>query len=88
MQTATVGTYEITIYREETGLWSFWIKQEGRLLVRSIGTADCEETKLLLLQHLHSVVMNRKEKKHFDPDRPLEWKNYLVGADGTAETAG
>ncbi|MFI5104222.1 MAG: hypothetical protein ACHP79_04790 [Terriglobales bacterium] len=88
MQVAEVGTYEITLYRNNAGLWDFWVKQKGRLLVRSTGTADCEETKLLVQEHLYEMVMTKKEKKHFDPGLRLEWRNFLHTAEGNPEIAG
>jgi hypothetical protein len=88
MQTTEVGTYKITIYRNNEGLWEFWIKQNGHMLVKSTGTEECEETKRLLQKHLFDVVMTKKEKKHFDPDQALEWQNPLVSADHGRETAG
>ena len=88
MQIAEVGTYRIILYKNNEGLWDFWIKQKGHLLVKSTGTADCEETKLLVSQHLCEIVMSKKEKAHFDPSQRLEWRNYLSGADGDAEVAG
>jgi len=88
MQVAEIGTYKIILYKSNDGLWDFWIKQKGHRLVKSTGTEDCEETKLLVQKHLYDVVMTKKEKKHFDPSRPLEWRNYLRGPDGNAEFAG
>lgn len=88
MQVADVGTYKITLYKNNEGLWDFWIKQKGHLLVKSTGTEDCQETKLLVQKHLYDVLMAKKEKKHFDPNCPLEWRNYLCGQDSDAEIAG
>ena len=88
MQVAEIGTYKITLYKNNEGLWDFWIKQNGHLLVKSAGMDDCEETKLLVQKHLYDIVMTKKEKKHFDPAQPLEWRNCLLGADGDAEIAG
>jgi len=88
MQVAEVGTYEITLYKSNDGLWDFRIKQKGHLLVKSTGTEDCQETKLLVQKHLYDVVMTKKEKKHFDPRGPLEWRNYLRGYGSEAEVAG
>lgn len=88
MQVAEIGTYKITLYRRNNGYWDFWIKQKGHLLVKSTGTADCEETKLLVQKHLFDIVMKKKEKKYFDPTERLEWRNYLRGPGGPAETAG
>jgi hypothetical protein len=88
MQVAEVGTYEITLYKDDGGLWNFSIKQKGHLLVKSTGTEDCEETKLLVQKHLYDVVMTKKEEKHFDPSGLLEWRNYLRGPGGDAEIAG
>jgi hypothetical protein len=88
MQVAEIGTYKITLHRNDQALWDFWIKQKGHLLVKSTGTEDCEETKLLVTQHLVEIVMTKKEKTHFDPSQPLEWRNYLRGTDGDAEIAG
>jgi hypothetical protein len=88
MQVAEVGTYKITLYRNNQGLWDFWIKQKGHLLVKSTGTEDCQETKILVTKHLYEIVMRKKEKSHFDPSQSLEWQNVLVGADGEAEIAG
>ena len=88
MQVAEVGAYKISLYKNNEGRWDFWIKQKGHLLVKSTGTVDCEETKLLVQQHLYSIVMTKKEKKYFDPTCRLEWRNYLHGPDGDAEVAG
>ncbi len=88
IQVAEVGTYEITIDKNNHGFWHFWIKQKGHLLIRSTGTRDCEETKLLVANHLYEIVMNRKEKSHFDPSRSLEWHNYLYTLGGAPEIAG
>ena len=88
MQVAEIGTYKIILYKSNDGLWDFWIKQKGHLLVKSKGTEDCQETKLLVQRHLYDVVMTKKEKKHFDPSRSLEWRNYLRGPGGNAEIAG
>jgi hypothetical protein len=88
MQVAEIGTYKATLYKNNAGLWDFWIKQKGHLLVKATGTADCEETKGLLQKHLFDVIMTKKEKKYFDPKQPLEWRNLLRGADGEAEIAG
>lgn len=87
MQIADVGDYKITIYRNN-GLWDFWIKQKGRPLVKSTGTDDCEETKLLVQKHLYEVVMTSKEKKYFDPNQRLEWRNYLHRPGTAPEIAG
>ena len=62
MQVAEVGTYKIILYKRNDGLWDFWIKQKGHRLVKSTGTEDCEETKLLVQKHLYDVVMTKKEK--------------------------
>ena len=88
MQTAEVGTYQLTIYRGKNGIWEFWIKQKGHLLVKSIGTKDCEETKHILQKHLYDVVMTAKEKLHFNPQESLEWGNYLSGYGYGPEWAG
>jgi hypothetical protein len=88
MQVAEVGTYQITLYKNNDWVWDFWIEQKGHLLVKSTGTDDCEETKLLIQKHLYDIVMAQKGKKHFDPTAPLEWRNYLRGADGDTEIAG
>jgi hypothetical protein len=88
MQVTEVGTYQITIYKNDEGLWDFWIKQKGHLLVQSTGTEDCQETRRRVLKHLYDVVMTKKEKQHFDPNDPLEWQNCLRGHDGDAEVAG
>jgi enoyl-CoA hydratase/carnithine racemase len=88
MQVADVGTYQITLYKNNEGLWDFWIKQKGHLLVKSTGTGDCQETKLLVQQHLDDVVMTKKERKHFAPNDLLEWRNRLCGPGGNAEVAG
>jgi len=88
MQVAEVGTYKITLYKNNDGLWDFWIKQKGHLLVKSTGTGDCKKTKLLIQKHLYDTVMTEKEKKHFDPNHQLEWRNYLRGANGDTEIAG
>lgn len=88
MQVAEVGTYQITLYKNNDGLWNFWIKQKGHTLVKSTGTGDCQETRLLVQKHLYGIVMTKKEKQHFDPNEPLEWRNYLGGYDGDAEIAG
>jgi hypothetical protein len=77
MQVAEVGTYELTLYKNNAARWDFWIKQKRHLLVESTGTADCEETKMLVQKHLHDVVMTKTERKHFGPNKPLEWRNYL-----------
>jgi hypothetical protein len=37
MQVAEVGTYKITLYKNNDGQWDFWIKQEGHTLVKSTG---------------------------------------------------
>ncbi|HKV93696.1 MAG TPA: hypothetical protein VJW20_14205 [Candidatus Angelobacter sp.] len=88
MQIAEVGTYKITLYKNNEGLWDFWIKQKGHLLVKSTGTADCNETKFLVQKHLYEVVMSKKEKSHYDPHLHLEWRNSLLRADGDQEAAG
>jgi len=88
MQVAEIGTYEVTLYKNNDGLWDFWIKQKGHLLVKSTGTVECEETKVLVQEHLFNVVVTKTEKKHFDPKQRLEWRNYLPGANGDAEIAG
>lgn len=80
MQTAAVCYYEITIYKTNSGRWDFWIKQKGHLLVQSTGTDDCEETKRLVQEHLYEIVMTKKERKHFDPRKRLDWRNYLYRA--------
>lgn len=77
MQTAEVGTYSLAIYKNNAGLWEFWIKQNGHLLVHSTGTGDCDETKLQVQKHPFDIVMTKKEKKRFDPTRALEWENLL-----------
>jgi hypothetical protein len=87
-QVAEVGTYKIFIYKNNEGLWEFWIKQRGRLLVKSTGTRDCNETKALIQKHLHASIMTKTEKEHFDPTETLKWKNDLVSAQGNAEVAG
>jgi len=74
-QVAEVGTYSITLYQNNDGFWDFWIKQKGHLLVKSTGTRDCEETKLLVQKHLYEIVMTKKERSHFDPGHRLEWQN-------------
>jgi len=88
MQTAEVGTYQLTIYRGKKGIWEFWIKQNGHLLVKSIGTKDCEETKRILQKHLYDVVMTPKEKHHFNPQESIEWRNYLSDYEHGPEWAG
>ena len=88
MQVTEVDTYKITLYKNNDGKWDFWIEQKGHLLVKSTGTDDCEETKLLLQKHLYDIVMTREEQKHFDPNHRLEWRNYLRGPGGDAEIAG
>jgi hypothetical protein len=35
MQVTEVGTYKITLYKNNDGKWDFWIKQKGHLLVKS-----------------------------------------------------
>jgi hypothetical protein len=77
MQVAEAGSYSLTLYKSDAGVWDFWIKQKGRLLVKAAGTSDCEETKMLMQRHLYDVVMTKKERKHFDPSKSLEWTNYL-----------
>jgi hypothetical protein len=77
MQIAEIGTYKLTIYKDNQGIWEFWIKQKGHMLVRSKGTKDCTETKLLVQKHLYDIVMSKKEKSHFDPNRLLEWRDQL-----------
>jgi hypothetical protein len=88
MQVAEVGTYKITLYRNNDGLWEFWIKQKGHLLVKSTGTTNCGETKRTVQQHLYEIVMNKKENSHFDPKEDLEWHNDLCAFDGDNEVAG
>jgi hypothetical protein len=88
MQVAQIGTYEITIYKNNDGFWDFWIKQKGHLLVKSTGTGDCEETKVLVQKHLYEIVMSKKEKSHFNPSQLLEWRNPLRGPGGPHEIAG
>lgn len=88
LKVAEVGTYQITLYKSNDGLWDFWIKQEGHTLVKSTGTGDCQETRLLVQKHLYDIVMTKKEKEHFNPNDPLEWRNYLRGPGGDAEIAG
>jgi hypothetical protein len=65
MQVTEVGTYKITLYKNNDGKWDFWIKQKGHLLVKSTGTDDCEETKLLLQKHLYDIVDDKKRTKAF-----------------------
>jgi hypothetical protein len=86
-QVAEVGTYRISLYKNNEGRWDFWVEQKGHLLVKSTGTDDCEETKLLVQKHLYDIVMTKTEKSHFDPTQRLEWRNELHGIDGP-ETAG
>jgi hypothetical protein len=88
MQTAEVGEYKLIIYRNNAGLWEFSIKQKGHVLVKSTGTADCEETKLMAQKHLYDIVMSKKEKKHFDPAAELTWHNYLHEGGFGPELAG
>ena len=88
MQVTDVGTYQITLYKNNERTWDFCIKQKGHLLVKSTGTEDCQETKLLVQKHLYDVVMTKKEKAHFEPNDPLEWRNCLRGPGGDAEIAG
>lgn len=88
MQTAEVGTYRLTVYKNEKGLWEFWIKQKGHVVVKSIGTKDCDETKNILQKHLYEVVMTPKEKLHFNPQESLEWRNYLSDRGYGPERAG
>jgi len=75
MQIAEIGTYKLTIYKDNDGIWELWIRQKGHLLVHSKGTKDCTETKLLVQKHLSDIVMSKKEKSHFDPNRLLEWRD-------------
>ena len=88
MQVAEVGTYQVSLYKNNEGLWDFWIKQKGHLLVKSTGTEDCEETKLMVQKHLYEIVMTRKERSHFNPGQRLEWRNYLHPIGSGPETAG
>ena len=87
MQVTDVGTYQITLYKNNEGSWDFWIKQKGHLLVKSTGTDNCRETKLLVQKHPYDVVMTKKERKTFNPNEPLEWRNYLHGPGGDTEIA-
>jgi hypothetical protein len=88
MQTAEVGSYELTVYKNNEGVWEFWVRQKGQLLVKSIGTKDCKETKRALQRHLHDVVMTREEQKHFGPTKAIEWRNYLHSVGFGPEKAG
>jgi hypothetical protein len=71
MQVAEVGAYKITLYKNNDGLWDFWIKQKGHLLVKSTGTGDCKKTKLLIQKHLYDTVMTKKEKEALRPKPPV-----------------
>jgi hypothetical protein len=88
MQTAEVGTYQLTIYLRKKGIWEFWIKQNRHLLVKSIGTEDCGETKRILQKHLYDIVMTPTERRHFNPQESIEWRNYLSDYEQGPEWAG
>ncbi len=78
LQEAEIRSYRLFVFhRPEDGKWEFWIRKNDSLIAQGIGSDSCTDTKLLAQNHLYQLLMNKTEKKHFNPVELLDWKNAL-----------
>jgi len=74
LQEAEIRNYRLFVFhRPEDGKWEFWIRKNKSLVAQAIGSDSCTDTKLLAQNHLYQLLMNRTEKKHFNPVKLLDW---------------